>query len=98
MKKNILIKPIISEKSEIETEKSNKYTFVVNRKANKIEVRKAIEKRYDVKIISVNTMVIPGKKKSRYTRSGTIEGVKPAYKKAVVSLIEGDFIDLYGDI
>ncbi len=98
MAKRILIKPIISEKAEKVTEDLNKYSFVVNRKANKIEIRKAVEDRYDVKVTSVNTMVMPGKKKSRYQRSGTIDGRKPAFKKAIVSVEEGEFIDLYSDI
>lgn len=98
MAKTILKKPIITEKSERQTEKSNKYSFVVNIKANKIEVRKAVEERYGVKVTSVNTMIMPGKSKSRFTRSGMIPGRQPAYKKAVISVEEGDFIDLYGDI
>lgn len=98
MAKRILIKPIISEKAEKETEVNNKYSFVVNRGANKIEIQKAIEKRYDVKVVSVNTMVMPGKIKSRYTRNGVIPGRKPAYKKAVISVAEDDFIDLYSEI
>ncbi len=98
MAKRILIKPIISEKAERETEKHNKYSFVVDRKANKIEIQKAIEKRYDVKVTAVNIMVMPGKSKSRYTRAGAIQGLRPAYKKAVVSIAENDIIDLYSGI
>lgn len=98
MARRILIKPIISEKAERDTELHNKYSFVVDRRANKIEIQKAIESRYDVKVTSVNVMVMPGKSKSRYTRNGVIPGMKPAYKKAVISVGEGEFIDLYSDI
>ncbi|GLR19319.1 50S ribosomal protein L23 [Portibacter lacus] len=98
MSKNILIKPIISEKAEMLSDVSNQYSFIVNQKANKIEVRKAIEELYSVNVASVNTMVMPAKAKNRNTRSGLIKGRVSSYKKAIVTLAEGEEIDFYGDI
>lgn len=98
MAKEILVRPIITEKAEILSEDLNKYSFIVNRKANKVEIRKAIEKMYNVQVESVNTMVMPGKSKNRTTRSGILQGRVPAYKKAVVTLVEGEEIDFFGDL
>ena len=98
MTKEILIKPIISEKAELLSENLNQYSFIVNRKANKIEIRKAVENMYSVQVESVNTMVMPGKVKNRSTRSGILQGRIPAYKKAIVTLVEGDEIDFFGDL
>jgi large subunit ribosomal protein L23 len=97
MAKNILIRPIITEKSDKQMAKTV-YTFVVDRKANKLEVAKAVEAMFNVSVSSVNTAVIPGKAKSRSTRSGMVKGMKPAYKKAFVSLQEGETIDIFGDV
>ncbi len=97
-RKTILIKPIITEKSEILSERLNQYVFLVNRKANKIEVKNAVEDMYDVAVIAVNTMILPGKQKSRYTKSGVQKGTISSYKKAVVTLAEGEEIDFYSDI
>lgn len=98
MGKKILIKPIISEKSEYLSGDFNQYSFVVDRKANKIEIGKAIESMYGVKVDSVNTMVMPGKSKVRNTRSGVQRGRVSAYKKAIVKLANGEEIDFFGDI
>lgn len=76
-------------------ESKGRYSFVVDRKANKLEVKKAVETFYNVKVVDVNTAVVPGKHKSRFTKAGLIQGMKPAYKKAVVTLAEGDSIDLF---
>lgn len=76
----------------------NKYSFVVARRANKVEVRKAVEAMYGVNVASVNTMVMPGKVKNRTTKSGVIRGSIPSFKKAVVTLAEGEEIDFFGDI
>ncbi|MBL7816874.1 MAG: 50S ribosomal protein L23 [Saprospiraceae bacterium] len=96
MAKNILIRPVITEKSDKQMAKTV-YTFVVNRKANKLEVAKAVEAMFNVSVESVNTAVIPGKMKARSTRSGMVKGMKPAYKKAFVLLQEGETIDIFGD-
>ncbi|WP_126974111.1 50S ribosomal protein L23 [Gynurincola endophyticus] len=94
----VLIKPILTEKSNKLTDKAATYAFRVNRKANKLEIKKAVESFYGVKIIEVNTIVVPGKAKSRFTKAGFISGVKPAYKKAYVKVAEGEAIDLYANI
>ena len=98
MAKNILVKPIISEKAEMLSDSSNQYSFIVNQKANKVEVRKAVEEMYSVNVASVNTMIMPAKAKNRNTRSGLIKGRVSSYKKAIVTLVEGEEIDFYGDI
>lgn len=98
MARTILIKPIISEKAESLSDRLQKYTFMVDRKANKIEIRKAVENMYNVSVSSVNTMVVPGKTKKRFTRAGVQTGRVSPYKKAVVTLTEGEEIDFFGDI
>jgi len=98
MAKNILIKPIITEKAEQLSEKLNQYSFVVARKANKVEIKKAIEKMYGVSVSSVNTMVMPSKAKNRSTRTGVLKGTISAYKKALITLDPGENIDFFGDI
>jgi len=98
MAKNILVKPLITEKTETISEKENRYSFIVNRKANKLEIKDAVEKMYGVAVTAVNTAIMPAKSKSRNTKSGVIRGSKSAYKKAVVKLAEGDIIDFYGDL
>lgn len=96
--KNIIIKPHITEKTEKMSEKLNRYTFIVNKKANKIEIKKAIEEIYNVPVLAVNTMIMPAKAKNRMTRSGVIQGRKSSYKKAVVSIPEGETLDIYGEL
>lgn len=97
MAKQILIKSVVSEKAELLSENREQYTFVVNSSANKIQVRNAIEERYGVTVNSVNTMNMPSKRKNRSTKSGIIRGRVSGYKKAVVTLIDGDSIDLYNE-
>ena len=94
----VLIKPILTEKANAQQEKLRRYAFKVNRKANKLEIKKAIEGFYGVNVIDVNTAVIPGKNKTRFTKAGYIQGQKPAYKKALVTVAEGETIDLYSAI
>jgi large subunit ribosomal protein L23 len=96
MSRNILIKPIISEKSEKLTAKGNQYTFVVDKKANKLEIKKAVEAMFTTNVIAVNTVIVPAKLKSRNTRSGVLRGSISAYKKAYVKLAEGEELDIYG--
>jgi large subunit ribosomal protein L23 len=95
---SIIIKPVITEKMTAMGEKLNRYGFIVQRKANKLQIKKAIEELYNVQISDVNTMVIPGKAKTRYTKSGFISGQTSAYKKAIVTLKEGETIDFYSNI
>lgn len=94
----ILVKPIVTEKMNAQAEVLRKYGFVVNKKANKVQIKKAVENLYGVTVESVSTMNYPGKRKSRYTRTGLIHGKQSAYKKAVVTLREGDMIDFYSNI
>jgi large subunit ribosomal protein L23 len=94
----LLKKPIITEKMTMLGEKRNQYAFRVDKKANKIEIKKAIEQMYGITVEAVNTMVYAGKKKSRYTKAGYVEGRKDSFKKAIVTLKEGDNIDFYSNI
>jgi len=80
------------------SEKENKACFVVHRRANKIEIKNAVEKAYNVSVVSVNTAVMPGKSKSRNTKSGVVRGSSSSFKKAIVKLAEGDVLDLYGEM
>lgn len=75
-----------------------KYGFVVDKSANKVQIKKEVEKVYGVTVESVNTMVHPGRSKKRYTKSKVIDGRTSAYKKAVVQVAEGDIIDFYSGI
>ncbi|MBR1564821.1 MAG: 50S ribosomal protein L23 [Paludibacteraceae bacterium] len=94
----IIIKPIVTEKMTGLGEKLNRYAFQVDRKANKVEIKKAVEEMYNVQVVAVNTAVVAPKLKSRYTKSGIIEGKTNAYKKAIVTLKEGETIDFYSNI
>ena len=98
MAKPILIKPLITEKAETLSEGLNKYSFVVAKSANKVVIRKAVQDMYGVNVTSVNTAIMPGKTKNRTTKSGVLKGRVSAYKKAVVTLVEGEEIDFFGDI
>ena len=95
---SIIKKPVITEKMTAISEKLNKYAFIVEKNANKYQIKDAIEKLYNVKVEAVNTMNYDGKKKSRYTKAGLITGRRPAFKKAVVTLKEGDTIDFFSNI
>jgi large subunit ribosomal protein L23 len=95
---NILIKPIVTEKMNAQGENLNRYGFVVDKKANKLQIKKAIEELYNVTVASINTMQYGGKRKMRYTRTGMITGKTNSFKKAIVTLEEGDSIDFYSNI
>ncbi len=95
---NILIKPIVTEKMTALGEEFNRYGFVVAKEANKLQIRQAVEELYDVKVADVNTMRYPGKRKQRNTKSGLSIGKTSSYKKAVVTLAEGEVIDFYSNI
>lgn len=96
--KIILVKPLITEKADSLSESRSQYSFIVDKGANKIEIKKAVEQLYTVNVESVNTLIIPGKRKTRNTKKGVLHGRKPSYKKAVVTLAEGETIDFFGDI
>jgi large subunit ribosomal protein L23 len=95
---SIIIKPIVTEKATLLTEKLNRYSFKVNKDANKIQIKKAVEAAYNVTVVDVNTSNVSGKNKTRYTKAGIIKGATSDYKKAVVTLKEGDLIDFYSNI
>ena len=93
--KEIIKKPVISEKSSAMNEKG-KYTFIVDKDCNKIEIAKAVEKMYGVTVQDVNTIRYSGKVKSKYMKSRVVTGRRPAFKKAIITVKPGDMIDIYG--
>ncbi len=95
---DILLKPIVTEKMTMQGEDLNRYGFIVDPRANKLQIKKAVEEMYGVTVESVNTMRYLGKKKSRYTKSGIIEGRAKSFKKAIVTLVDGEKIDFYSNI
>ncbi len=95
---SIVINPIITEKMTQMGEKLNRYGFVVDRRANKLQIKQAIKELYDVDVLEVNTMIYSGKNKSRFTKGGVITGRTTTYKKAIVTLAKGETIDFYSNI
>lgn len=95
---SILIKPIITEKAIKDSELFNRYTFVVDKKANKLEIKVAVEATYGVSILSVRTLNYPIKRNTKFTKKGLVTGIKSGYKKAIVQLAEGNSIDFYNNI
>lgn len=95
---SILIKPIITEKANHDSELNNRFAFVVDLRANKVEIKKAVEAVYGVTVEKVRTMVVRPDRKVRYTKNGIMSGRTSAYKKAVVQIADGDTIDLYSNI
>lgn len=95
---SILIKPIITEKVTDQSELFNRYGFVVDMKANKIEIKEAVEQAYGVSVNKVRTMNYPVSRKTKYTKKGMVTGSTGAYKKAIVELADGDNIDFYSNI
>lgn len=94
----ILIKPIITEKMTAQSEKLNRYGFLVNKSANKLEIKDAVEKMYNVKVANVNTQQYIGKVKTRNTTRGLAVGRVNRNKKAIVTLKDGEMIDFYASI
>ena len=95
---DILIKPVLSEKANKQSEKMNRYSFIVDKKANKLEIKKAVESFYGVQVDEVNTIFVPSKAKAKYTKAGFIVGRKPSKKNAIVTVAKGETIDLYGTV
>lgn len=93
-----IIRPLITEKMNGITEKQNKFGFVVKPEANKLQIKQEVEALYGVNVVAVNTCLYAGKNKSRYTKSGLIKGRTNAFKKAIVTLKEGETIDFYANI
>ncbi|NCB18983.1 MAG: 50S ribosomal protein L23 [Bacteroidia bacterium] len=94
----ILIKPIVTEKMTIQGEKLNRYGFIVDRVANKLQIKLAVEQMYGVKVVDVNTINYYGKRKSRFTKAGLLSGRANHFKKAIVTLAGEDKIDFYSNI
>jgi large subunit ribosomal protein L23 len=94
----IIVKPVVTEKMTDLGEKLNRYAFVVHKKANKVQIKKAVEDLYGVEVVSVNTMNYEGKARSRFTKSGIITGRTRSYKKAIITVAEGETIDFYSNI
>ncbi len=95
---SILIKPIITEKATNDSELNNRFSFFVNTKANKVEIKKAIEATYGVTVEKVRTMNVRPERNTRYTKTGIQHGKTNAAKKAIVQLAEGDTIDIYANM
>lgn len=96
--RNVLVKPLVTEKMNDLTEAQAKYGFVVNVNANKIEIAKAIKSKFDVDVVDVNTIKMKGKTKSQFTKKGRFEGKTATFKKAIITLKEGQTIDLFGEV
>jgi len=94
----ILIKPVVTEKMTVQGDKLNRYGFLVDRDANKVEIKKAVEEMYGVSVSDVNTVNYHGKRKSRYSKAGMLTGRTNNYKKAFVTLAGDDKIDFYSNI
>jgi large subunit ribosomal protein L23 len=95
---SIIIKPIVTEKMTAQGEQMQRYGFVVRKEANKIQIKKAVEDLYSVDVTDVNTMIYSGKNKSRFTKRGFISGRTSTFKKAIITLAEGQTIDFYSNI
>lgn len=94
---SVLIRPLVTEKVSALNEKG-KYGFIVDIRANKVEIKDAVKKMYGVTVEKVNTINVMGKRKVRYTTAGVLEGRKPNYKKAIVTLAKGEVIDFYNNV
>ena len=94
---SVLKKPLVTEKVSALNEKG-KYGFIVDAEANKVEIKKAVEKQYGVNVENVNTMNVMGKFKTRYTKAGVLSGRRPNYKKAIITLAAGEVIDFYSNV
>lgn len=95
---SVLIKPIITEKMTADSELFNRYGFIVDPKANKLQIKEAVEKAYGVRVEKVRTMNYGPERKSRYTKTGIQQGKTNAIKKAIVDVAEGDAIDFYSNL
>jgi large subunit ribosomal protein L23 len=95
---SILIKPIITEKATANSELNNCFTFMVKTKANKVEIKKAVEAAYGVSVEKVRTINVRPDRKTKFTKTGIQHGKTNAVKKALVQLAEGESIDLYANI
>ncbi|MBU3928969.1 MAG: 50S ribosomal protein L23 [Bacteroidetes bacterium GWF2_41_31] len=94
----VIFKPVITEKMTAKGEKLNQFGFLVQPKANKLQIQSEVETLYGVQVVSVNTMNYSGKRKSRNTKSGVISGKTKAFKKAIITLAKGETIDFFSNI
>ena len=94
----IIKKPVITEKMTAISEKLNRYAFIVDVRANKLQIKQAVQDLYGVQVAAVNTMRYDGKLKSRYTKAGVVQGRRDAFKKAIVTLAKGETIDFFSNI
>jgi len=95
---DILIKPVITEKMTKLGETYNRYGFIVDKRADKLQIKNAVEKMFEVSVETVNTMRYAGKSRTRYTKTGVQKGKTNSYKKAIVTLKKGEVIDFYSNI
>tara|TARA_Y100000758_G_scaffold302213_1_gene269643 strand:+ start:526 stop:816 length:291 start_codon:yes stop_codon:yes gene_type:complete len=95
---NILLKPVITEKATADSELKNRFTFLVDTDANKVQIKKAVETTYGVSVDKVRTMRYGAERKIRYTKTGIQRGKSARIKKAIVQLAEGDTIDFYNKL
>ena len=95
---SVLIKPVVTEKTTSESELRNRYTFLVNPKANKVEIKKAVESTYGVTVYKVRTLIYGPERRTRYTKTGIQYGKTNATKRAIVQVAEGDQIDFYSNL
>ena len=95
---SVLIKPIITEKMTSDSELYNRYGFIVDPTANKLQIKEAVEAAYGVSVTSVRTMNYGPQRKTRYTKTGIQQGKTNAYKKAIVDVEDGDVIDFYSNL
>ncbi len=95
---NVLVKPLITEKMTEISEKSGKYGFIVDVNANKIQIVAALKQKFNVDVLTVNTIRYKGKMKTQFTKKGRFAGRTKKYKKAIVTLKEGQTIDLFGEV
>ena len=94
-----IIKPLVTEKmTKITDKKSNCYGFIVRPEANKLQIKAEVESLYNVNVVNVNTLLYAGKRPARYTKAGLVKGQKTSFKKAIVTLKEGESIDFYSNI
>ncbi|HNZ71090.1 MAG TPA: 50S ribosomal protein L23 [Prolixibacteraceae bacterium] len=95
---DVLVRPLVTEKMTAQSEKLNRFGFIVNRRATRDQIKSAVEKLYGVNVEAVNTMIYGPKTKYRYTKSGVQKGKTNAFKKAIVTLAKGESIDFYSNI
>lgn len=94
----IIIKPVVTEKMTLLGEKLQRYGFIVQKSANKLQIKHAIEETYGVEVTEVNTMNYAGKSKSRFTKAGLLKGRSNSFKKAIITIAKGETIDFYSNI